>query len=55
MDSVTVKRIPASDNELVNKRYLDDELDKNNTLRFNQTLESYLEISVGYNTFNLTK
>ena len=34
-DSVTVNREPISDNELVNKNYLDDELDKNTVLRFN--------------------
>ena len=50
-----VNKKPASDNELVNKKYLDDEFDKNTILRFNQTLENYLKVSVGDDTYNLTK
>ena len=38
LDSVKVNRNPNSDDELVNKKYLDDELDKNTIVRFNQTL-----------------
>ena len=37
LDSITVNRNPNSDNELANERYIDDELDKNTILRFNQT------------------
>ena len=55
LDSVTVKRNPNLDNELANKMYIDDELDKNTVLRFNQTLENYLKVSVGNDTYNLTK
>ena len=36
LDSITVNRNPNSDNELANKKYIDDELDKNTILRFNQ-------------------
>ena len=50
-----VNRNPNSDNELVNKKYLDDELDKNTIVRFYQTLENYLKVSVGDDTYNLTK
>ena len=32
LDSVTVNRNPTSDNELANKKYIDDELDKNTVL-----------------------
>ena len=46
---------PILTNELVNKKHLDDGLDKNNILRFNQTLEKYLKVSVGNDTNNLTK
>ena len=53
--SVSVNRSPTSDNELVNKKCLDDELDKNTVLRYNQTLENYLKVSVGKITYNLTK
>ena len=55
LDSVGVNREPTSDNELANKTYIDDELDKNTVLRFNQTLEKYLKVSVGIVTYNLTK
>ena len=55
LDSVQVNRNPTSDNELVNKKYIDDELDKNTVLRFNQTLQNYLKVSVGTDTYNLTK
>ena len=55
LDSITVNRNPNLDNELGNKKYIDDELDKNTVLRFNQTLENYLKVSVGNDTYNLTK
>ena len=55
LDSVTVNRNPTSDNELSNKKYNDDELDKNTILRFNQTLQNYLKVSVGNDRYNLTK
>ena len=54
LDSLSVKRNPSSDNELA-KKYNDDELDKNTVLRFNQTLTIYLKVSVGNDTYNLTK
>ena len=55
-NSITVNRNPSSDNEFVNKKYIDDdELDKNTILKFNQTLTKYLKVSVGNNTINLTK
>ena len=55
LDSITVNRNPNFDNELANKKYTDDELDKNTVLRFNQTPENYLKVSVGNDTCNLTK
>ena len=55
LDSITVNRNPNLDNELANKKYIDDELDKNIVLRFNQTLENYLKVSVGNDTYILTK
>ena len=54
LDSVTVNKNPNSDNEFSNKKYIDDELDKNTFLRFNQTLQNYLEVSVGNDTYNLS-
>ena len=55
LDSVTVNRNPTSDNELSTKKFIDDELNKNTILRFNQTLESYLKVSVGNDPYNLIK
>ena len=55
LDSITFNRNPNLDNELANKKYIDDELDKNTVLRFNQTLQNYLKVSVGNDTYNLTK
>ena len=55
LDIVTVNRNPSSDNELANENYIDDELDKNTLLRFNQTLQNYLKVSVGSDTYKLTK
>ena len=55
LDSVNVNRTSSSDNELANKKYIDDELDKNTVLRYNQTLVNYLKVPVGNDTYNLTK
>ena len=55
LDSITINRKPTSDNEVANKKYIDDELDKNTILRVNQTLENYLKISVGNDLYNVTK
>ena len=55
LDSITVNRNPTSDNELSNKKYIDDELDKNTIVRFNKTLQNYLKVSVGNDTYNFTK
>ena len=55
VDSITVNRNPTSDNELLNKKYIDDELDKNTIVRFNQTLQNYLKVSVGDHVHNLSK
>ena len=55
LDSIKVNRNPNSDDELVNKIYLDDELDKNTIVRFNRTLENYLKVSVGNDIYNLTE
>ena len=55
LDSVTVNRKPSSDNELSNKKYVDDSIGEGTILRFNQTLENYLKVSVGNDTYNLTK
>ena len=55
LDCVNVKRNRSLDNERANKKNVDDELDKNTILRFNQTIEKYLKASVGNIIYNLTK
>ena len=53
--SIQINDDPSNDNHVSNKKYIDDELDKNTILRFNQTLQNYLKVSVGNDTYNLTK
>ena len=55
IDSITINRKPTSNNEVSNKKYIDDELDKNTISTFEQTLQNYLKLSVGNDTYNLTK
>ena len=52
--SVTVNKNPTSANEVTNKKYVNDSIDAT-IFRFNQTLEKYLKVSVGNDTYNLTK
>ena len=49
-----VNRNPTLDNDLPNKNYFDDSVEDGTILRFNQTLENYLKITVGNDTYNLT-
>ena len=55
LSSVTVNRNPTLDNELSNKKDIDNDLDKITNVRFNQTLEKYLKVSVGNDIYNETK
>ena len=55
INSVTINNNPTDDNHVSNKKYIDNELDKNTIVRFNQTLQNYLKVSVGNDTYNLTK
>ena len=55
LDSVTVIKNPSSHNELANKKNFGDSIGDGNVLRFNQTLENYLKVSVRNDTYNLTK
>ena len=55
LDSITGNRSPSSYNELANKKYIDDDSGKNTVLRFIQTLQNYLKVSVGSDVYNLTK
>ena len=53
--SVTVNKNPCLDIELVKKKYVDDPIRGGTIVRFNQTLQNYLKVSVGNDTYNLTK
>ena len=55
LDSITVYRNPNLDNELSNKKYNVDSMGKRNVLRLNQTTGSYLKVSDGNDTYNVTK
>ena len=55
LDSVAVNRNPSLDNEFANEKYVDDSVGEGNILRFNETLQNYLKVSVGNDTYNLTK
>ena len=55
LDSVTVNRNPSSDNELANKKYVDESFANGNILGINKTLQRYLKLSFGNNVYNLTK
>ena len=55
VDSISVKRNTMLNEEISNKKNVDHELDKNKKLRFNQTLEKNLKVSVGNDTYNLNK
>ena len=55
VNSITINNNPTDDNNVSNKKYIVYELDKNTIVRFNQTLSNYLKVSVGNDTYNLTK
>ena len=55
LDSIQVNRVPTSDNELASKKYIDESIGEGTLLRFNQTFSNYLKVSVGNDTYNLTK
>ena len=54
LDSVTVNWNPSADNEVSNKKYGDDSIGKGTLIRFNQTHQNYLKVSVGNDTYILT-
>ena len=54
LDSITVNRKPNRDDELVNKKYIDDELDKNTIVRLNDdSNDRYLQVRVNNIPYNL--
>ena len=55
LDFTQIIRSAPPDKETSNKKYIDDVLDKNTNLKFNQTLETYLKVSVGGTFHSLLK
>ena len=55
LDSIFVKRNPILNDEVSNKKNVDDELNKNTIVRFNQTPSNYPKLSVGNDVYKLTK
>ena len=55
LDSITVNREPNSDNEVSNKKYVDDTIGEGTLVRFIQTFQNYLKVSVGNDIYFLTK
>ena len=55
LDSTTVNTDPCCDNELANKKCVDGSIGQGIVLRFSQTLQNYLKVSVGNDIYNLTK
>ena len=44
-----------NDNELTSKMYVDNQLNDTTIVRFNQSLQSYLKVSIGNDTSKLSK
>ena len=55
VNCLTNNQNPTSENQVVNKKYVDDSIGDGNVLKFNQTLENYLKVSVGNVIFDLMK
>ena len=55
LDSITVNRDASSDNELANKKYIVDSIGECKIVRFNRTPQNYLKVSVGNDSYILTK
>ena len=46
VNSITNNQIPTSDNVVANKKYIDDSILEGKIIRFKETLENYLKVSV---------
>ena len=55
LDNLTINRNPTSVNEVSNKKYVGDSMGKGTILRYIQTLEKCLKVSVGKDTYILNK
>ena len=55
LDSITVNGKPSSNNDLGNKKYVDDSIGGGNISGFNPTLQTHLKVSVGNDIYKLIK
>ena len=55
VNSITINNNPSDDDHVGNKKYIDDQLDNNTIVRFNQKLTNSLKVSVGSDIYHLTK
>ena len=52
LDSITVKRVPSSDNEQANRKLIDRSIGEGTKIRFNQILQNYLNFSVANDVYD---
>ena len=55
INSITINNNPADNDHVSNKKYVDDLIGEGTLLRFNQTVQKYLKVSVGGDIYHLTK
>ena len=55
INSITINNNPTDNSHVCHKKYIDDTISEGTLLRINQTLTNYLTVSVGNDTYNLTK
>ena len=55
VNSVIGSRITIYDNELTSEMYVDNQLNIKTIVRFNQSVQNFLKVSIGNATYKLTK
>ena len=55
LDSISINRNPSSNKEVSNEKNVDDSIGEVTIVGFNQTLQNFLKVSVGNDTYNLAK
>ena len=55
LDSITVNRNPTSDNELANKKVINDNIGNWTLVTFNRKMAKYIKVSFGESVYNFTK
>ena len=55
INSITINNNPNDDDHVSNKKNVDDQLDKNTIVSFNETLQNFLKVSIGGDIYHLTK